>query len=114
MNGYIPRTPEEILTGELRPTPEQEAEAEKVRQEKLELRRRFLIVLMENPMFREMLREWHANFQTFGNVHAAGPAGVPDPMATQFYLGRKSAGWDLFLMFDDVAPDLSSLMRRGQ
>jgi hypothetical protein len=89
-----------------------EAEAERVAAEKAELRRVFLVNLMGNEMFREWLMGWITELGAFDNIHAAGPTGFPDPMATQFYLGRRSAGWDLWTFFDDLSPELASLMRR--
>lgn len=105
-------TPEEIILGVERPTPEQEAEAEQIRKDKADLRKRFLVGMMENPLFREWLMEQLQGFQTFGQPYAAGPTGFPDHMATQFHMGMKAAGWHLWEMFDEVAPELASLMRR--
>lgn len=109
--GELPE-PEERLLGIERPTVEEEAEAEKIRSENAEIRRLFLRSLIENPLFREWLMEQLNAFQTFANPLAVSPTGFPDPMATQFHLGMKAAGWVLWTVFDDLAPELASLMRR--
>lgn len=109
--GELPE-PEEQLLGIIRPTIEEEAEAEKRRTEDAQLRTVFLRNLMENDMFREWLMEVLMGFGTFTNAFGAGPTGFPDHMATQFQLGQKAAGWHLWTMFDDIAPELASLMRR--
>lgn len=109
--GELPE-PEEDLLGIVRQTPEQEAEAEQRRKEELELRQRFLIGLMQNPLFRVWLMEQLVAMGTFDNAFGAGPTGFPDPLATWFQKGMKAAGWNMWCIFDDVAPDLASLMRR--
>lgn len=103
---------EEALLGIERPTLEQEAEAEQVAKEKLEVRRAFLAGMMANPLFREWLMEQLLGFRTFENPFGISPNGFPDHEATQFQLGMKSAGWHLWTLVDDIAPDLASLMRR--
>ena len=107
-------TPEELILGQVRPTPEQEAEAEKIRAEKAEVRRMFLVGLMQNALFREWLMEQLNGFQTFGQPYSVTPAGFPNEMGTQFQLGMKAAGWFLWEQFDNLAPELASLMRRGK
>lgn len=109
--GELPE-PEEALLGIQRETPEQEAEREKTEKERAEIRRRFLIAQMENPLFREWLMEELIGLGTFENAFGFGPTGFPDPMATQFKLGMKAAGWHLWEIFDTVAPELASKMRR--
>lgn len=109
--GELPE-PEEELLGIERPTEEQEAQAEKERAEKVELRRLFLRGLMENPLFREWLMEWLVLCGTFEQPFGISPNGFPDPMATQYRMGIKAAGWSLWETFDNTAPDLTSLMRR--
>ena len=109
--GELPE-PEESLLGIERQTPEQEAEADKIVKEKAEIRRRFLIGLMENPLFREWLMEQLVALGTFENAFGNSPTGFPDPLATWFKAGMKSAGWSLWETFDSVAPELSALMRR--
>lgn len=103
---------EERLLGIERLTPEQEAEAEKLRKEHKDLRTRFLVAQLENPMFREWLMEQLVVMGTFENAFGAGPTGFPDPMATQFQLGMKAAGWNMWDAFDRASPELASLMRR--
>src|SRR5579863_1688125 len=109
--GELPE-PEEQLLGIERPSIEQEAELERVRKERNELRRRFLVQLMETDLFREWLMEQLMGFGTFENSFGAAPNGFPDRCATQFKLGMKAAGWHLWETFDDLAPALASLMRR--
>lgn len=109
--GELPE-PEEQILGIERPTPEQEAEAEKKLAEDRELRTLFLIAMMENPMFRQWLMEQLTGFGTFENSFGASPNGFPDHEATQFRMGMKAAGWHLWTMFDDAAPELASKMRR--
>lgn len=110
--GELPPEEREILGLPPDPTPEQIADAEKERTERADLRRRFLVAMLENPMFREWLMEQLVVFGTFENAFGAGPTGFPDPMATQFQLGMKAAGWSLWDIFDRAAPDLASFMRR--
>lgn len=109
--GEIPE-PEEELLGIERPTLEQEAEAQKAIDEKAELRRTYLRLQMQSPVFREWLMELLQGFRTFENTFGVSPSGAPDRDGTQFALGMKAAGWHLWCMFDDLAPELSSLMRR--
>lgn len=109
--GDLPE-PEEALLGIVRPDPEKEAEQEKVRAENAQLRQLYLTGLMQNPLFREWLMANLMDFQTFGNPIAVTPTGFPDPMATQFHLGMKAAGWKLWAFFDDLCPELASQMRR--
>lgn len=102
------------LLGEFR-TPEERQEvedAQKAAAEKLELRRLFLIRQMENPTFREWLMEQLSALGTFEHRFGGGPTGFPDPMATQYSMGMKAAGWHLWEQFDNIAPELASLMRR--
>lgn len=109
--GELPDAEEELL-GIERESPEQEAEAEREAKERAEFRRLFLVQLMQSDMFRAWLMEQLVGWQTFENPFGISPAGFPDPMATQFALGQKAAGWHLWTIFDDVAPELTSLMRR--
>lgn len=103
---------EERLLGIERPSEEDEAAAVQRAAEEREVRRQYLFGLIQQPLFREWLMSHLVEFGTFANIHAAGPAGVPDPMATQFYAGQKAAGWTLWAEFDDIAPEWASLMRR--
>ena len=109
--GELPE-PEEQLLGIHRDTPEQEDEAEKVHKEKLELRKLVIKSLLENDLTRELMMEWINSFGAFENSFGAGPTGFPDHDATMFKLGLKSAGWFLWTQFDDLFPELASLMRR--
>ncbi len=109
--GELPE-PEEELLGIQRDTPEQEAEAQRVVDEKKELKRVYMLQLMQNPIFREWLMEQLQGFGTFGNTFGVSPAGFPDHDATQFSQGMKAAGWHLWEIFDDISPELASLMRR--
>lgn len=103
---------EASFLGVERLSPEEQEDAERARKEKLEVRRRFLISLIQNDLFREWLMEELVNWGTFENAFGAGPTGFPDPLATQFQLGQKAAGWRLWTLFDDLAPELASQMRR--
>lgn len=105
-------TPDEIMLGVEKPTPEQEAEAKKIADEKANLRRLFLLGMINNPLFREWLMGHLVAFQTFTQPYGVSPGGFPDPMATQFHLGMKAAGWTLWEEFDNLAPEMASLMRR--
>jgi len=106
-------SPEErALLGFQGPTPEETAEIERIAAEKRDVRQKLLAGLMQNEDFRDWLWEILALFGAFSYPIASSPAGFPDSMATQFYLGRKSAGEDLWRLFDDLAPDLTSRMRR--
>ncbi len=107
-----PRTAEEILLGVTPPTQAEVDEAKRSAAEKAEWRRNFLSGLMSSVDFRAWLMNILIQWGTFDNAFGAGPTGFPDPMATQFQLGMKQAGWRLWTEFDDIAPDLTSLMRR--
>ena len=109
--GELPE-PEEELLGIVRPTLEQEAEAQQIVDEKKELRRTYLLLQMQSPVFREWLMEQLQAFRTFENTFGFSPNGTPDRDGTQFALGMKAAGWHLWTMFDDLSPELASLMRR--
>lgn len=109
--GELPE-PEEALLGIERLTPEQEEAQAKEFDEKRDLRRRFLVTQMQNPMFREWLMEKLVGFGTFENAFGASVTGFPDPLATYMRSGMKAAGWSLWEEFDDAAPDLASEMRR--
>lgn len=105
--------PEEAaLVGRAPVDPEQASEEQRKADERKETRRLLLTNLLQDPMFRELLWEQLVRMGAFDNAFGAGPTGFPDPLATQFQLGRKAAGWDLWEMFDNAAPDLASLMRR--
>lgn len=107
----IPTPAQAILGGE-QLTPEQEAEAKKVRDEKAEVWRRYRLSLIENPLFRQWLMGHLLAFQTFSQPYGVSPAGFPDPLATQYHMGLKAAGWVLWEEFDNLSPELASLMRR--
>lgn len=109
--GEIPE-PEEQILGIERPSFEQEAQAEQIRKEKLEIRKLLVKSMLENDLMRELLMEWINGFGTFENAFGAGPTGFPDHDATQFKMGMKAAGWYLWSQMDDLYPDLASLMRR--
>lgn len=109
--GELPELEEQLL-GIERPSIEQEEAAEQVQKEKRELRKAFLRSLIENELFREWMMEKLTAFHTFEQPFGAGPTGFPDPLATHFALGMKAAGWSLWTEFDDLYPDLASLMRR--
>jgi hypothetical protein len=107
------RSPDEDeLLGIRRPTPEEAEKAEQVRKDRLEVRQAGLRQQMEQWWFRAWLYEYLADLGTWENIHAASPTGFPDPMATQFYVGRKAAGWQLWDEIDRLVPDLASKMRR--
>lgn len=93
-------------------TAEEKSEAERKVKAALDERRRFLRHLMEADMFREWLYEVLTEFSTFNPPFGASPTGFPDPLHTQFLQGKAKAGWRLWTIFDDAAPDLASLMRR--
>jgi hypothetical protein len=103
---------EEELLGIERPSIAEEEETERKADEKREFRRLFLVHLMADPLFREWLMELLVEFKAFDNPFGVSPAGFPDPLATQFALGMKAAGWRLWEIFDAVAPEMASLMRR--
>lgn len=109
--GELPE-PEERLLGIERPSLEDEAESDRKLAEAAELRRLFLVGMMERPMFREWLWSVLDGFGTFQQQFGASPGGFPDPLATQYSMGMKAAGWSLWTTFDDLDPDLASLMRR--
>lgn len=106
------RLGERELLGIERPSPEEEAAEERRLADAAEVRKAWLIGQMQNHMFREWLMEILVGFGTFSTMFGAGPSGFPDPLATQFQMGRKAAGWELWTTFDDVSPELASVMRR--
>lgn len=91
---------------------EADAQAEASRRERMGLRAEMLANLMRSELFREWLWEVLDGFGTFENSFGAGPTGFPDHAATQFKLGMKASGWHLWETFDNIAPDMASLMRR--
>ena len=109
--GELPEE-EEAFLGIERPSLEQETDERRAHDEKIELRRKFLVGLMQSDLFREWLMDQIIAFGAFDNIFAAGPTGVPDNNATWFMAGKKAAGWTLWTAFDEVAPELASLMRR--
>lgn len=104
--------PEEILTGRATLTIAEQDDIKRAAKEKSDFRQKFLEGLMTSTDFREWLWEVLQSFGTFENAFGAGPTGFPDPMATQFQLGRKSCGWDLWTAFDTASPEMTSQMRR--
>lgn len=104
---------EAALLGVERLTPEEEAEQDRIKSEKLELRKALLIGLMESEDFRQWLMEKLTAFQTFTMPFGAGPTGFPDTNATFYALGMKAAGWNIWEEFDAMCPELASKMRRG-
>ena len=110
--GELPE-PEEELLGIERLTPEQEAEEERERKQREEIKVAFLRQLLGSEPFREWLLSLLTEFNTFGNTFAATPVGFPDNNATWFHAGMKAAGWRIWEEFDGAAPDLAGLMRRG-
>lgn len=109
--GELPE-PEEELLGIVRPSLEDEQEADRITQEKANLRRRYLLGLMQTDLFREWLMAKLNQFGTFGHDLGASPNGSPDPLASQYSMGMKAAGWQLWCEVDDLAPEMASLMRR--
>ena len=103
---------EEALLGIQRPSLAEEEAAERQFEERREFRRLFLVHLMADPLFREWLMELLVEFKAFDNPFGVSPAGFPDTNATFFALGMKAAGWRLWEIFDAVAPEMASLMRR--
>lgn len=103
---------EEALLGIVRESPEVEAEREKERQERILLRKAFLVAQLQNPMFRAWLMEQLMWMGTFNAPVALTPTGVPDPYSTYFTLGQQQAGWKIWTEMDALSPELASLMRR--
>ena len=106
-----PENDSEILGYDFQTQDQQEADFQEA-EEKVEIRRQFLAGLMTDAMFREWLWEQLTALGAFNNAFGSSPVGFPDPLATHFQLGRKAAGWDLWEMFDNAAPEWTSLMRR--
>ena len=103
---------ESQLVGSEHVTPEQEAAAEKTAADKRLLRDEALKGLMGQPWFREFVMALLGEFGTFAAIHAETTVGFPDPHATFYNLGRRSAGWQIWTMLDGLSPELASLMRR--
>lgn len=108
-----PHTPEmEDLLGV---TPEDraaDAKAFELVAERAKLRTAELKRLMGQEWFRTWMWDTLTACNTFEIIHAASPTGFPDPRATDYFLGRRSVGWDLWCLLDNLAPDHASLMRR--
>lgn len=104
--------PEEMLLGIERPSLEAEEEFAKQDAEKRERQRRFLIGLMMDMQFRAWLMAQLVGFRTFEKPFGVSPGGFPDRAASEYQDGLRAAGWHLWTLFDDVAPDFTSLMRR--
>jgi hypothetical protein len=100
------------LLGVALPTQEQ-LDAEENRKQRVELRKALLVNYMRNDLFREWMREVLNGFGTFEHRFGASVNGFPNAEETQFNMGMKAAGWYLWEVFDDLAPELASLMRRG-
>ena len=109
--GELPE-PEEALLGIERPSIEEEEAQAKTIEERKQLRRAVLLQAFGHEEFRAWLMEKLIGFNTFGQTFAASPSGFPDPNATFFHLGMKAAGWALWEEFDELSPELASLMRR--
>jgi hypothetical protein len=99
------------LLGVALPT-EEEREAEELRKVRVRQRDEMLLYCLRSDLFREWMMEIITSMGAFENPFGMSAAGFPDPLATQFALGRKSCGWQLWEIFDNLAPDLASLMRR--
>lgn len=77
-----------------------------------ELRRAFLMRMMNDTAGRDWLWGLLHEFGTFEMIFGASINGVPDAHAHAYYRGRHSAGWRIWTEVDDLAPELASLMRR--
>ena len=104
--------PEELLLGHRRLSPEEEEAFRKREREKDLLQQYMLRDLMRRESFRRWLWTLLESFNTFGRTFGVSPTGFPDRDATEYALGMKAAGWHIWTMFDDAAPDLASEMRR--
>lgn len=105
--------PEEILLGvPPRPTLEQEARDEEERKGQLEVERLHLARLMESETFRKWLWSLLTQCGTFQRRYGASPNGFPDRDATEYQRGWHDAGWHIWTLFDDAAPELAGQMRR--
>lgn len=104
--------PEEQFLGIVNQTDAQQIEQRQIADEELKVRRIYLQQLMDNPMFRDWLYGVLMEFGTFTNPMGVSPTGFPDPMATMHASGVKAAGWRLWEIFDEVAPERASQMRR--
>jgi hypothetical protein len=84
----------------------QEVELRKAR------RKAFLQRMLTDPAGRDWLWSLLVDLNAFGTTFGISPGGFPDPLATQYHLGRRSAGWRIWTEMDDESPELASLMRR--
>jgi hypothetical protein len=75
-------------------------------------RQAFLARLLSDPEGREWIWEILTRCSTFAIIHASGPNGFPDPLATEFHRGIWDAGWKLWCELDDAVPEMASRMRR--
>lgn len=103
---------ENDLLGVQQQSPEEQEAVAKKAQEERELKRAFLVSLMSDEKFRAWLWDILVGFGTFERRYGASPGGFPDDRATEYHLGMRDAGWHLWETFDDVSPELTSLMRR--
>lgn len=103
---------EPYFPGEARPTEPKDDAAQRIADEKREMRDAGISRLMEQAWFREWLMEHLVSLNTFGMTFGVSPTGFPDPHATFFHAGMKAAGEALFERIDAIVPDLAALMRR--
>ena len=108
----LPGEDDPYFPGEPRPMLEDDREAQRIRDEKHELRLAGLRRCMEQAWFREWLMEKLLAFNTFGQTFAVTPGGFPDPHSTFYHAGMKAAGWALWEELDNLSPELASTMRR--
>lgn len=98
--------------GEPRPEEPKDDSAQRIADEKREMRDAGLKRLMEQAWFREFVMEYLASLNTFGMTFGISPTGFPDPHATFYHAGLKAAGEIFFERIDAIVPDLAALMRR--
>lgn len=76
------------------------------RRNKLEMAERNRLAFWKRVLADEVGRQEIAHILlecgTFGERHAAGPNGAPDPDATAYYRGRRDVGLKLYLDLEDI------------
>jgi hypothetical protein len=63
---------------------------------------------LRDPVGRRVMWGIFTETQAFEAIHAAGPSGVPDPLATEYYRGRTTFGFALYLRL--AAMDRASIL----
>ncbi len=112
MSTFPGETDDPYFPGEPRPIPDADDAAQKLADEKSAMRQAGILRLMDQEWFRRWIMEYLVSLNTFGMTFAVSPTGFPDPQATFYHAGMKTAGEVLLAQLDGISPELTALMRR--